>query len=185
MSEAAMVALGVRSEGDADGILIKRFGPAHLWGHWDHTQLWNPQAMPLTIRMLIENGTSEDWEAVDVVLVCPKGWQAEGRPPRQWPRPQAMATEAGVNLPAVPAFSRAVAPFWVAAPPQLALDLGWHEGPHVPFHTTTQPGPGITLYAVGLDAPVEAAFEAAVRITTRAGDTIQRQLVIPVRVLPR
>jgi hypothetical protein len=90
-----------------------------------------------------------------------------------------------VTLASIQACRRAVAPFWVRTPESLALDLDWHEEPDVPFHTTTQPGPGVTLYATNRDAPIEIVFEAKARITTASGAVIERTLDVPVCVLPR
>ncbi len=183
MSEAAMLTLETAREGAA-GILIRRFGPEQLWGHWDMEKLWDVAAMPLVIRLLIANGTETPWDAVDVELRCPAGWSAQGRAPRAWPRADALRPEAALALGPLPAQSRAVAPFWVRWPADLALDLLWHEGPQLAFHTPTQPGPGLTLYA-RIDAPAEVVFEAVVSIRPAGGAPIQRALRVPVRLLPR
>jgi hypothetical protein len=183
MDEATMVAMEVKAEGE-DGVLIRRFGPAHLWGHWELDKLWVPEAMPLTVRLVLENGTDAIWSEVSVRLTCPEGWQAAGRMPRHWSRPKRMQDAARVVLNGLPMMSREVAPFWVSWPDDLALDLGWHEGDDVPFHATTQPGPGLTLYATNIDAPLEVTFDAEVTITTEEGETIKREIAIPVRVVP-
>ncbi|MBN1247383.1 MAG: hypothetical protein JXC32_06975 [Anaerolineae bacterium] len=184
MDEAHMVPFEVDVGGE-DGVLIRRFGPAHLWGHWELEKLWDSQAMPLTIRLLIENGTDTNWGDIDVRLTCPEGWQAAGRRPQHWTRPQAWQREASLSLGETPAKSRTVAPFWVKWPDGLELNLGWHEGRDVPFHATTQPGPGLTLYAANIDGPVEVAFEATVRIAPAGAAAIEKTLEIPLRVLPR
>ena len=72
--------------------------------------------MPLTLRLLVANGTGIPWAAVTVDLACPAGWRAQGRPPRHWPRPNALADRARVDLGAVLPATRAVAPFWLEAP---------------------------------------------------------------------
>ena len=90
-----------------------------------------------------------------------------------------------MTLAFIQACRRAVAPFWVRGPESLALDLNWHEGPDVPFHATTQPGPGVTLYAAHRATPIEMMFEANARIKTTSGAVIERTLDVPVRVLPR
>lgn len=166
-------------------MLIRRFGPAHLWGHWDLRKQWELHAMPLTIRLLVENGGDEPWDAVSIRLACPEGWKAEGRQPKHWTRPHAWAHEAFIEVGSVPARSRSVAPFWVQWPEGLTPDLGWHEGPQLPFHATTQPGPDLTLYATDITASVEVTFEAAVTIQTAGGETIERVLAVPVSIVPR
>jgi hypothetical protein len=183
--EGTMVALETKDEG-RDGILIKRFGPAQLWGLWDLDKPWNPQEMPLTIRLLIENGTLSDWESVLVRLVCPTGWTAKGRQPRHWTRPESPSREAELGLGPTSARSRTVAPFWVLWPDDVALALSRREGLEVPFHATTQSGPGLTLYATNIDKALEVTFVATVRMTpAEGGDVIERVNEIPVRVLPR
>jgi hypothetical protein len=178
-----MVALEVESEGE-DGILFKRFGPAQLWGHWDLDKQWEPRAMPLTLRFLIEKGMETIWQEIAVTLSCPEGWAAEGRQPQHWTRPAALQRETLLIVSPVPAQRRIIAPFWVQWPDGLELELGWHEGPAVPFHTTTQPGPGLTLYAKGVTAPVEITFRVALRITTTTGEVLRRELTTPVMILP-
>lgn len=177
----------VRAEVDAfgsDGILIRRFGPALLWGHWELERLWEPNAMPLTLRLLVANGTGIPWAAVTVDLACPAGWRAQGRPPRHWPRPNALADRARVDLGAVLPATRAVAPFWLEAPHDLDLDLLWDERGAVPFHADTQPGPGLTLYARNIEDPIEVAVEVTVTITPEEGEAVARRLTVPVRVEP-
>jgi hypothetical protein len=183
MDEPRMVALEVEAEGE-EGILLRRFGPEQLWGHWDVEKLWVPPAMPLVLRFLVANGTETAWREVSVRLSCPEGWSAEGRQPRHWIRPENWDTAATVTLEAVPALSRAVAPFWVRWPEPLDLQFNWHEGAEVPFHTTTQPGPGLTLHAEKLEEPLQVSFEVDVTIQTATGETIRRALTVPVAVLP-
>ncbi len=183
MDEPHMVPLEVEAEGEG-GILVRRFGPEQLWGHWDIEKLWAAESMPLTIRLLIENGTESDWPKVTAELACPNGWHARGRQPQHWTQPQVWDCEAALTLGTIPACSRAVAPFWVRWPAELALDLDWHEGPEVPFHATTQPGGTLTLYAINAEEPVKVTFMATVRIASSGGDVVARSIEIPVRVLP-
>jgi len=182
--EPAMVALETGSDG-SDGMLIRRYGQAHLWGHWDLEKQWTPEAMPVALRFLIENGTETDWQEVAVTLRCPEGWQAEGQQPQHWPRPTAMEREATLTLADVPALSRTVAPFWVQWPEGLMPDLLWHENAGVPFHLQPHPGPGITLYVTGTESAVETTFHVAVRITTATGETLHRELDVPVEIRKR
>ena len=53
-TEATMVAKTTAAMG-ADGILFRRFGPEQLWGHWELDALWDPRAMPLTVRLVVAN----------------------------------------------------------------------------------------------------------------------------------
>ena len=183
MDESNMVRLEVEAEGE-DGVLLKRFGPEQLWGHWEVEKLWVPPAMPLVLRLLLENGTETGWDEVSVRLSCPEGWSAEGRQPRHWTRPENWHHDAAVTLQPVPARSRAVAPFWVQWPDELDLQFNWHEGAEVPFHTTIQPGPGLTLHADNIEAPIQLNFEADVTIHAAGGETIRRTLTVPVAILP-
>ncbi|MCD6286222.1 MAG: hypothetical protein J7M39_09970, partial [Anaerolineae bacterium] len=147
-------------------------------------KLWDPNAMPLSLRFLLENGTDAAWREATVTLTCPEGWRAQGRQPRHWTRPTALHSEATVTLSRVDARSRTVAPFWVQWPSDLSLDLNWHEAGMVPFHMTTQPGPGLTLYATNIDGPLEVAFDVQAEILTETGETIRHRLSVPVIVRP-
>lgn len=183
MDESHMLGLEAEAFGK-DGIVIRRFGPAQLWGHWDTQKLWDRQAMPLTLRFLIENGTDTDWQEVSIELACPEGWGAAGRRPQHWDPPQTWERETAVTLGPTTSHSRIVAPFWVTWPEDLTLDLGRREGPQVPFHATTQPGPGLTLYAASVGEPIEVRFEATVRISKANQGSIQRTVTVPVTILP-
>jgi hypothetical protein len=178
--DAKIVALETGIEGQY-GVLIKRFGPAQLFGHWDLEKLWNPQAMPLTIRFLVENGTEFTCESVLVKLVCPMGWTAEGRQPLHWNQPKYPRQEVELNLGQIPAYSRTVAPFWVFWPSDLELNLGQQTAP---FHANTQPGSGLILYARNIDEPNEVTFNTSFSILVERQKTIQRELAVPIKVLP-
>jgi hypothetical protein len=183
MDESHMVLLEVEAEGE-EGVLFRRFGPEQLWGHWEVEKLWVPPAMPLVLRLLVVNGTETGWDEVSVRVSCPEGWLAEGREPRHWTRPVNWVSEPEIVLTSIPGRSRAVVPFWVQWPDGLDLQFNWHEGAEVPFHTTTQPGPGLTLHADNLEDPLALSFEAEMTIRTAGGDVIRRTLSVPVAILP-
>ena len=183
LTETAMVAKAVAAMGQ-DGIVFKRFGPEQLWGHWELDALWDPHAMPLTMRLLVANGTGLDLQDVNVTLTCPGPWVVAGRPPRLWEPPEAYDTNVTVDLGAVSHLHQEVAPFWVMWPPDLDLVVDWHDSPKVPFHANTQPGPGWTLYARDLPAPMEALFTATLAAVADNGIAVRRRITIPVKVLP-
>ena len=183
LPETAMVARTVAAQG-SDGIVFRRYGAEQLWGHWELEALWDPGAMPLTLRFLVVNGTGRELDDVNVWLTCPSPWVAQGRPPRLWQRPTALNTEASVDLGALPHLHQDVAPFWVVWPPELDLVLDWHERGDVPFHADTQPGPGITLYARNVTEPLEAIFTATLTAVPSDHRRVTRQINVPVKVLP-
>jgi hypothetical protein len=170
--------------GDREGIVFGRFGPAQLWGHWQADKLWDRQAMPLTIRLLVLNGTDQEWSDVAVELVCPEGWEAQGREPRHWTRPEHLQLgTVRLELEALPPLSKTVVPFWVKQPADIALLLGWGIGPEVPFHATSQPSEGLELYAADERSAGQVVFRAELRARMAKGQEVRRQLTIPVQIV--
>ena len=184
MAAQAMSRFEVKALADREGILLKRFGPAQLWGHWEAGKLWDGQAMPLTIRLLVLNGSGEDWAGVSVALTCPQGWRAQGRQPQHWTRPDHLRPgTVRLELGALPSLERVVAPFWVEQPADIALLLGWGAGPEAPFHAASQPGEGLKLYAVDEASVGQVSFQAELCARMASGQEVRRQLTIPVQIV--
>jgi hypothetical protein len=170
--------------GDGEGIVFRRFGPARLWGHWEADKLWDGPAMPLAIRLLVLNGTEQEWSDVAVELTCPEGWRAQGRQPQHWTRAEHLhAGTVHLELGALPPLSKTVAPFWVKQPTEIALLLGWDIGPEVPFHATSQPSEGLKLYTAGETSTGQVSFHAELRARMADGQEVRRQLSIPVQIV--
>jgi hypothetical protein len=170
--------------GDGEGIVFRRFGPAQLWGHWEADKLWDRQAMPLTIRLLVLNGTDQEWSDVAIELTCPEGWRAQGRQPQRWTRAEHLQTgTVHLELSALPPMSKTVAPFWVKQPADIALLLGWAAGPEIPFHATSQPGEGLKLYAADETSVGQVTFQAELHARMADGQDVRRQTDIPVQIV--
>jgi hypothetical protein len=185
MDQEAIMRLEVAGMADDGGVIFRRFGPAQLWGHWEAGKLQERQAMPLTVRLLVQNGSGSDWSDVSVALTCPEGWQAEGRQPRHWTRPEHWAAGTSqVDLGRLPSWERTVAAFWLKGPDELGPCLGTSGAPE-PFHAISQPGPGLTLTCANAEAPTEATLEARLSARTHNGEEVQRTLTIPLRLLPK
>jgi hypothetical protein len=174
----------IRSWGDAQGVVFRRFGPAMLWGHWDVSLQWDSRAMPLALRFVILNGTTERWQDVRVQVHCPVGWVAQGRAAQHWPRPAALQPgEVTLALGELGPLERAVAPFWVRGPQGYEIHSGWSDATR-PFHANSQPGPGLTIATPDVDVESEVLFGADLTAQSETGQRIARHLDIPVRLVP-
>jgi hypothetical protein len=53
----------------------------------------------------------------------------------------------------------------------------------MPFHATSQPGAGLTLYAADDQSLGEAAFSAKLHVRTAEGAESRREIAAPVRIV--
>lgn len=182
LDEAALVRREVEAFG-SNGILIRRFGPGRLFGHWDSTRNWFDREVPLSLRLVVANGTVHDWTDVLLELTCPARWRAQARPAQHWPMPDAMVP--GVvcaRLKNLPSGSRTVAPFWIAGPRQESLHTWVTPQPNGTFHSVSQPGPELNLRTSEEEVVGEFLFRAELKATAADGRRVQEKLEIPVRV---
>jgi hypothetical protein len=169
--------------GDTGGVVFKRFGPAVLFGHWDYDQLFEPAAMPLSVRFLVHNGTVEDWEGAFVTLQCPNGWSAQGRQARHWTRPDHL--EGGIvrlDIGRIPSGNRIVAPFWLRGPGRYPVRYPW-LGEAIGLHVDSQPGPGLTLITTGVTANESWLVEAELVAQAPSGE-VRRRVAVPIEIRP-
>jgi hypothetical protein len=186
VDQAAVTQVEAAAWGDADGVLFMRYGPAKLWGHWDAARWFDPAAMPLTLRFIVQNGSAVDWRAATVQLRCPPGWQATARRPLQWTPPVAdgaAASTARLDLGALATGARMVAPFWLDGPEAAAITPGWEVAlRRDSFHMPSQPGKGLVIPSRG--EPRELLFEARLTVETETGEHIERTIQVPVCFTP-
>lgn len=167
--------------GDSDGIVFKRFGPAVLFGHWQFDSLFDPAAMPLSLRFLVHNGSDEDWADARVTLHCPDGWSAEAREARHWsPASRFQPGNVRVAMGPVPAGRRTVVPFWLRGPGSYPVRYPW-LGEAIGLHVDSQPGPGLTLVTTGVTADQTWRFEAELAAKTRTGQ-LTRRVTVPLEI---
>jgi hypothetical protein len=190
INQAEMISREVQAFGGGDPhsarYLFRRYGPAQLWGHWDHTKLWDPQAMPLSLRFAILNDSGEDWFNVQVHLTCPDGWTAQGRRPLHWDAADSlMPGTVKLALDDLATSCGTVAPFWVSAPDSARISIIWWNESIGPFHQVSQPGEGIRLYTQDDGIAIKVRFRAELRAQTRRGKTIQKVIEVPVQIAPK
>ncbi len=169
---------------DAEGILLRRFGPATLWGLPGASIAAETGVHPLAIRLVVLNGTAVDWTAATVELACPAGWLAQPRPFRHWLPPEQLAAgRATVELGPVPSMSRTVAAYWVKAPH--SYDLFQALPPEEDtFHADSQPGNDLKLPTADVASVQETALEAELRAMAADGSAVSKLLRIPVHIVP-
>ena len=184
MTDAEIRNLEVNAFSQEPGLLFKRYGPAMLWGHWDTSKFWVLEDLPNALRFMIINNTSEDWQNVEVILTCPDGWSAMGRQPMHWPYPdQLQPGEVCLSLGRLEKKSHTVAPFWVQAPGGRGL-ISTAAGQLISQHLPSQTGETVHLVDPAIDKPVNVQFTAELITNTASGETIRRQIIVPVEILP-
>ena len=180
LDHATLARLEAAALGDDEGIVFKSIAPELLWGHWDGRLAWDRRATPMAVRLVILNGTGSDWIDVAVELTCPEHWLAQGRLARHWTRPESLAAgRVRLELGALPAMSRTVAPFWVKGPEGVEPVWSW-DHPTRPFHQPAEPEKGITVQG----AAQETTFTAELYARSADGREVHRRLSIPLRVIP-
>jgi hypothetical protein len=182
MTDAAILARD-GEQFSADGrVIFRRYGPALLWGHWDARRQWDLSEMPNALRFVVANLTDEDWTDVSVMLDCPEGWTAQGRQPKHWSLADNLrGGKVRLELGSVPAMSRTVAPFWLLAPGGRGL-VNQPDDP-VSSHYPSQPGEGLTVLSTEVSQPVSTSFTAVLEVV-KVGEKIERELIIPLTILP-
>jgi hypothetical protein len=161
-----------------EGIVFLRYGPVDPFPDWYH--LWREEY--LDVRFYVLNGTETDWEAAAVTLKYPSGWAGKAREPRYWPKADNLREgQARIELGAIPALGFAVAPFQIKGMYDFDLDyLTEGKSKHYP----SEAGLEIRLPTRDVREPTRTVFQAVLTGKTRAGETIERRLEIPVTVLP-
>ena len=112
LSAQEIVRLEAQKMGDAEGVFFEAMGTGHrgLYHYWEEKRFG-------FIRLLVVNGSAQDWSESRVTITYPDGWRGQHRPAGLWISPDnLMAAPISAELGAIPSCSRAVAPFWVLAP---------------------------------------------------------------------
>ena len=183
MTDANILRVETAAFSQDPDMLFKRYGPAMLWGHWDTSKQWMYQELPNALRFIVGNNTTEDWQDVEVLLHCPDGWSAMGRQPKHWPLPDALqGGEVCLSLGSLAGGTRTVAPFWVGGPGGRGLLPPSAKA--IYSHVPSQPGDGVRLGNPAAAQPMTVTFTAELHARTADGKTIQRQISIPVEIIP-
>ena len=107
-----------------------------------------------------------------------------GRQPMHWPYPdQLQPGEVCLSLGRLEKKSHTVAPFWVQAPGGRGL-ISMLAGQLVSQHLPSQTGETVHLVDPAIDQPVNVQFTAELITNTASGETIRRQIIVPVEILP-
>ena len=184
LDRATMLRAEAAAFAGADGILLRRFGPATLWGLPGAAIEGETGDVPLAVRLVVMNGSSVDWASASLELTCPDGWLAQSRPCGHWLLPDHLtAGAASVDLGPLPAMSRTVAAFWVKGPHSYDLFQALPPEDDT-FHADSQPANELTLPTADVSSPQETELQAVLLVTAADGDQVRKQLRIPVHVVP-
>jgi hypothetical protein len=168
-------------------VLFRRYGPAMLWGHWEADKLWQASELPNALRFILFNNSGQDWEDVSVTLDLPPGWQAQGRGPRHWERPdRCQPGPVVLRLGRLASGAQTVAPFWLRAPGGKGLlspiASGGFGSERVSLHTPSQPGEGICLVCAETGEPQDLRLSATLEAYAHGVKIVETAREVPLRL---
>ncbi len=166
--------------GDGDGIVLARFGHPYLYPTFDHK--WDDSI--IAVRLLVVNGTGQDWAQAEVDLALPEGWTGQGRAPGDWTWPGDFKPDtAKVELGEIKTGADSTAPFWVKAP--FAFD---HRDACLNSNRLLdEEGPGnnrMILPSPAVQEPAEIALKALLSGRKADGSPFEKHTTIKIQLVP-